>query len=116
MKINKAQVGTHGTSLTAIAVMAYQLFIGMGDRIDQLELQTVNRCEIEAVLDMAMAEDQANLAESARDVANRYVTLSENEPLSQSNQLRLEQKRLQEQQFLAEETRLLGLAEAACDG
>ncbi len=96
--------------------MAYQLFIGMGDRIDQLELQTVDRCEIDAIYNRALAADQSNLALDARDVANRYVTLSENEPLSQANQLRLEQKRRQEEQFLAEETRLLGLAEAACDG
>jgi len=93
-----------------IVYIALQIVAPMQAQIDSLS------CEIEASYNRTLSADQANLAESARDVANRYVTLSEFEPLSQSNQLRLEQKRLQEQQFLAEETRLLGLAEAACDG
>lgn len=119
MKINKAQTAQtagHGVSLSAIAVIYMQVVVPMQAEIAELENQVVGRCDMDAVLDMAMAEDQSNLALTAKDVADRYVTMSAYEPLSENNRLRLEQKRLQEQQFLAEETRLLGLAEAACDG
>jgi len=119
MKINKAQTAQtagHGVSLSVIGIIYMQFLVPMQAEIDELQNQLVQRCEIVKVKNEALAADETNLSESARDVANRYISLSENEPLSQTNQLRLEQKLRQEQQFKAEEVRLLGLAEAACDG
>ena len=119
MKINKAQTAQtagHGISLSAIAVIYMQVVAPMQAEIDELENQVVQRCEIAEVKHEVLAVGEGKWAESARDVANRYITLSENEPLSQNNELRLNQKLRHEQEFRAEQVRLLGLAEAACDG